>query len=76
MTIQIDIDEKVLAEVDEAIEILEQNREDAFREAFKELARRKKREAEVRKQYAKAYREHPQTEDEFDDWDEVRDWGE
>ncbi len=42
MTIQIDIDEKVLAEVDEAIEFLEENREDAFREAFLELAKRKK----------------------------------
>lgn len=76
MTVQIDIDEKTLAEVDEAIKILEESREDVFRQAFIELARRKKREAEVRQQYADAYRHKPQTEEEIIEWEDVQCWSE
>ena len=74
MTVQIEIDEDILAEVDDAIKILEQNREDVFREAFRDIARKKKREAEVAKQYREAYRKNPVQPDEFDDWEEVRHW--
>ena len=70
MTVQIEIDEEVLAEVEDAIKILEENREDVFREAFRELAEKKKREAEVRKQYAKAYGEKPVQPEEFEVEDE------
>lgn len=74
MTVQIEIDQKTLAELDEAIAVLQEDREDVFRRAFQELVREKQREAEVRKQYAKAYGKHPQTEDAFDDWEEVQHW--
>jgi metal-responsive CopG/Arc/MetJ family transcriptional regulator len=65
MTVQIEIDEKVLAEVDEAIEVLRENRDDVFREAFGELARKKKKEAEIARQYREAYRKNPVQPDEF-----------
>ena len=65
MSVTIELDEKILAEIDEAIEILQEKREDVFREAFKELARKKKREAEVARQYAEAYRKNPVQPDEF-----------
>ncbi len=63
--VQIEIDEKTLAEVDEAIEVLRENRQDVFREAFRELAKRKK-EAEVARQYAEAYGKNPVQSDEFE----------
>lgn len=66
MTIQIDIDDKTLAEVDEAMKILEENREELFRKTLLELANKKIREAEVRKQYAEAYRKTPVQPDEFE----------
>lgn len=65
MSVTIELDEKVLAEIDEAIEILHEKREDVFREAFLELARKKKREAEVARRYAEAYRKNPVQPDEF-----------
>ncbi len=64
--VQIEIDEKTLAEVDEAIEVLRENRQDVFREAFRELAKRKKKEAEVARQYAEAYGKNPVQPDEFE----------
>jgi Arc/MetJ family transcription regulator len=66
MTVQIDIDEKLLSEVDEAIAVLNESREDAYREAFRDLARKKKHEAEVAREYADAYTKHPVQPDEFD----------
>ena len=66
MTVQIDIDEKLLSEVDEAIALLNESREDAYREAFRDLARKKKREAEAARQYAEAYGKHPVQPDEFE----------
>ncbi len=65
MTVEIEIDEKTLAEVDEAIEVLKENREDVFREAFRDLAKKKKREAEVARMYAEAYGKNPVQPDEF-----------
>ncbi len=65
MTVQIEVDEKVLAEVDEAIAVLRENRDDVFREAFRELARKKRKEAEAARQYREAYRKNPVQPDEF-----------
>ena len=76
MTVQIDIDKETLAELDEAIEILQENREDVLRRGFQEIVREKQREAEVRKQYAKAYGKNPQTKEEIEDWEEVQHWEE
>ena len=66
MTVQIDIDDSVLAEVDAALKVLKQERDTVFKEAFDELARRKKREAEIAKEYSRAYSEKPVQPDEFD----------
>jgi Arc/MetJ family transcription regulator len=66
MTVQIEVDEELLREVHKAIEVLEVSPEEAYREAFRDLAAKKKREAEVRLQYARAYRNNPVEPDEFD----------
>ncbi len=70
MTVQIEIDEKTLAEVDAAIKILRENREDVFREAFLDLAKKKKKEAEVARIYGEAYEKNPVQPDEFEIEDE------
>lgn len=74
MKVQIEVDEEILAEVDDAIKILKENREDVFREAFRDIAGKKKREAEIAGQYRKAYSKNPVQPDEFDDWEEVQHW--
>ncbi len=74
MTVQIEIDEKVLAELDEVIDVLNKNREDVFRKAIIKITEEMQREAEVAKQYREAYRKNPVQPDEFDDWEEVRHW--
>lgn len=65
MTLQIQIDEATLAEVDESLGVLQQNREDFFKEAIERSAAKLKREAEVSKLYKKAYGEIPIGPDEF-----------
>ena len=75
MTVQIDIDEKALAEVEENIRLLHQDRDDVLRRNFLDLAAKLKREAEVARQYAAAYSKHPQTAEEIDEWAEIQDWG-
>lgn len=54
MIIEIEIEQETLAKVDEAIRVLEEKREDAFREAFRDLAKKKQREAEVRQAYCQS----------------------
>ncbi len=66
MLIEIEIEQETVAKVDEAIKVLEEKREDVFREAIRDLAKKKQREAEVRRAYAKAYRKNPVQPDEFD----------
>jgi len=65
MTVQIDIDEKTLAEMDESLRVLHQNRDDFFRQGIIDLVAKARREAEVARQYAKAYGEQPVGPDEF-----------
>jgi len=72
--VEIQIDEETLSEVDEAIKVLGENREDVFRQTFLDLAKRKKREAEIARQYAEAYGKHPQTAEEIEEWEEVQYW--
>lgn len=74
MTVQVDIDEVTLAEVDANLRILHQNRDDFFRQGILDLAARAKREADVARQYADAYRKHPQTTEEIDEWTEIQEW--
>jgi|GEM_PF-6248544 len=65
MTLQIDIDEETLADVDESLNILHQDREDFFRQGIKDLAAKAKREAQIALQYRKAYGDQPVKPDEF-----------
>lgn len=74
MTIQIEVDEKTLAEVEENIRLLHQDRDDVLRRNFLDLAAELKREAEVARQYAEAYGKHPQTKEEVEEWEEVQHW--
>jgi hypothetical protein len=66
MNVQINIPESLLNQVHNAIEVLEESREEAYLEAFQDLAAKKKREAEVRLQYAAAYGKQPVLPDEFE----------
>jgi metal-responsive CopG/Arc/MetJ family transcriptional regulator len=76
-TIQMTIDEPLLKQLDE-----EASRENIARSALIRIALtaelRRRREAEMDRRHAEAYRLHPQTEEELaelDEWDEIRDWG-
>lgn len=66
MTIQLDIDNQALADLDEALGFLHEDRDDVVRAAFAELVKKKKREAEVARQYAESYAKHPIQPDEFE----------
>jgi hypothetical protein len=66
MNVQINIPDSLLNQVHKAIDVLEESREEAYLEAFRDLAVKKKREAEVRLQYASAYGKHPIQPDEFE----------
>lgn len=70
MTVLIDIDETTLAEVDENLRVLHQNRDDFFRRSILDAAARAKREADVARQYAEAYGRNPVRPDEFEIEDE------
>lgn len=74
MTVQIDIDEKILAEVDHNLKVLHQNRDDFFRQGIIDLAAKLRREAGVAAQYRAAYSKQPQTDEEVDEWADVQDW--
>jgi len=76
MTVQIDIDEKVLAEIDANIEVLHQDRETVLRNGLLDIAAKLRREAEVAAEYRSAYQKHPQTDEEVGEWADVQDWGE
>ena len=65
MTVQIDIDESTLAEVDEYLRVLHKNRDEFFREGMRDLVTKVRREADVARQYANAYREKPVGPEEF-----------
>lgn len=65
MTVQIDVDDATLAEVDENLRVLHQNRADFFRQGIMDLAGKVRREAEVARQYARAYGENSVHPEEF-----------
>ena len=65
MTLQIQVDEATMAELDESLGVLQQNREDFFKEAIERSAAKLKREAEVSRLYRKAYGDNPIGSDEF-----------
>ena len=65
LTLQINIDEATMAEVDESLSVLHQTRDEFFTTAIERSAAKIKREAEVSREYARAYRENPVGPDEF-----------
>lgn len=74
MTVQIDIDEKILAEVDENLRVLNQSRDEYFRQGIMDLAAKLRCRAEIARQYAEAYGKHPQMKEEVEEWEEVQHW--
>ena len=66
MTINIDVDNQTVADLNEALRILKQDQNEAYRQAIIDLAKKKKREAELAKQYLDAYTKDPIRPDEFE----------
>jgi len=73
-TIQMTIDEPLLAEVDQIIEILNTTRSAFIREAL-EHALQRHAIAEMEKQHAEGYARHPVEPGEFDIWEDEQAWG-
>lgn len=74
-TIQMTIDEPLLAEVDRVIQVIEITRSAFIREAI-QLALHKYRIAEMEKQHAEGYARYPVEPGEFDIWEAEQAWGE
>lgn len=78
MIIQIDIDENRLKRIDLFCEEFQERRETFLKRAIDEAIIKGNKRLEIlekEKQFIESYRKHPQSEDEFDGWEEVRDWG-
>lgn len=73
-TIQMTIDEPLLAEVDEMIQTLNTTRSAFIREAL-ELALRRHTIADMEKKHAEGYTRHPVEPGEFDAWEDEQAWG-
>ena len=73
-TIQMTIDEPLLAEVDQTIRSLDTTRSAFIREAL-QLALRKHRIAQLERQHAEGYARHPVEPGEFDIWEGEQVWG-
>lgn len=73
-TIQMTIDEPLLAEVDHLIQTLNTTRSAFIREAL-ELALRRQAIAEMEKKHAAGYARHPVEPGEFDVWETEQAWG-
>ena len=74
-TIQMTIDEPLLAEVDQAIKSLETTRSAFIREAL-QLALERYRIMELEKKHASGYARYPVQPGEFDIWEDEQFWGE
>lgn len=74
-TIQMTIDDPLLAEVDQAIQTLHTTRSAFIREALR-LALRQHRIAKLEQQHAEGYARHPVEPGEFDVWQAEQAWGE
>lgn len=73
-TIELTIDESLLAEVDRAIERLSMSRSDFARIAL-ELALQNQKTIALEQQHAEGYSRHPVKPDEFDGWEAEQVWG-
>lgn len=74
-TIEVTLDEALLAEVDRATRSLDISRESFIRAAL-ERALRERALIASEQQHARGYARHPPRADEFDEWDAERVWGE
>lgn len=74
-TIQMTIDEPLLAEVDRVIQALDTTRSAFIREAL-QLALQKYQIAEMEQRHAQGYAHHPVEPGEFDVWEAEQAWGE
>lgn len=73
-TIQMTIDDDLLAEVDRATETLQTNRSAFIRSAL-QLALRYHRTQQLEQQHAAGYARSPVAPDEFDVWEAEQQWG-
>lgn len=73
-TIQMTIDEPLLAEVDRTIQILETTRSAFIREAL-QLALQRQRIVEMERRHAEGYARHPVKPDEFEIPESEHAWG-
>lgn len=73
-TIQMTIDEPLLAEVDQMIQALDTTRSAFIRQAL-ELALQRNRIAEMERKHAEGYAQHPVEPGEFDVWEDEQSWG-
>ena len=73
-TIQMTIDEPLLAKVEQMIQTLNMTRSAFIREAL-ELALRRQAMAELEKKHAEGYARHPVEPGEFDVWEGEQAWG-
>ncbi len=74
-TIQMTIDEPLLAQVDRAIRELHTTRSEFIREALKSAIRQHQI-AELEDQHAAGYQQHPMSPDEITEWRSEQHWGE
>ena len=74
-TIQLTVDESLLAEVDRVTRQLSMTRA-AFVRVALELALRNQKTIALEQQHAQGYARHPVKPDEFDEWDSEQVWGE
>lgn len=79
MNVTIELDEKLVVEIDEIARSSNKNRLQYISEALQKIIQQDKRrrnysEEEVSKMYAEAYRKHPQTAEEIDEWEEAQYW--
>ena len=74
-TIELEVEESVLEEVDRATRELEMTREEFVRTAL-ERALRQQEIIALEQQHARGYAQHPVMPGEFDGWEEEQAWGE
>lgn len=73
-TIQMTIDEDLLEEVDLLVNQMDITRSAFIRQALRESLQRQKI-AEMERKQIEGYLRYPQQPEEFDLWEEVREWG-
>ena len=74
-TIQVEIEDSVLEEVEQATQALEMTREAFVRTAL-ERALRQREIIALERRHARGYEERPQTDEEVGEWEAEQVWGE